>query len=55
MIKFIKQLFCKHDKQWYTKNEKFSALNGETRYLVCSKCQKEFGTIFAEYEGMGFK
>lgn len=57
MKKKIKQLFCKHDKNWYTKNNenKFASLRGETRYLICSKCEKEFGSFVAEYEGNGFK
>lgn len=30
-------------------------LSGERRYYICKKCGKYNGSIFLEYEGMGFK
>lgn len=53
---WYKQLFCKHDFQYYKKLETGVMLaNGEYRYFICSKCGKYNGKVFLEYEGMGFK
>lgn len=55
-IKKFKSLFCKHRYGWYVKNHGgFVPISGETRYLICDKCGKEKGKIFARYEGNGFK
>ena len=52
----IGQFFCKHENTgWYSKNTKFQAISGETRYQICEDCGKEVGKQFHEYEGMGFK
>ena len=46
--RFIQQLFCKHEKEWYREAySTFAPISGETRYLVCSKCGKHFGEYFA--------
>lgn len=54
---WYKQLFCKHDFQYYKSKEENGVLlvSGEYRYLCCSKCGKYKGKVFLEYEGMGFK
>ena len=49
-----KRLFCKHEYQWYHDTSSF-LLNGETQFRICKKCGKFGCSIFAEYEGMGFK
>ena len=51
---FIKRLFCKHEYQYYGDNNSM-LLSGERRYYICKKCGKYNGSIFLEYEGMGFK
>ncbi len=51
---FIKRFFCKHEYQYYAKNNSLLT-SGETRYHICKKCGKYNGSIFLEYEGMGFK
>ena len=52
---FIKRLFCKHEYQYYADTGFIMLLNGERRYYICKKCGKYNGSIFLEYEGMGFK
>lgn len=52
---WYKQLFCKHDFQYYKAKEWNYVASGEYRYLICSKCGKYKGKVFLEYEGMGFK
>lgn len=51
---FITRLFCKHEYQYYA-NDNSLLINGERRYHICKKCGKYNGSIFLEYEGMGFK
>ena len=50
-MKFLKQLFCKHEYEWCKKvaptgKIAFSNLDGETHYLVCQKCGKVKDTMF---------
>lgn len=45
----IKRMFCKHDYKWMRKVELYSRLNGETHYLVCTKCGKVKATREIEY------
>ena len=56
---FVKRLFCKHDFKYYAEQTNdinhILLSNGERRHYVCSKCGKYKGSIFLEYEGMGFK
>ena len=52
---FIKRLLCKHEYQYYTDTSFPIMLSGEKRYRICKKCGKYDGSIFIEYEGMGFK
>ena len=50
------QLLCKHKhKGWYIKQELYSCISGERRYLICEDCGKILDSYFARYEGMGFK
>ena len=51
---FIKRLLCKHEYQYYADTSSIM-LSGEKRYRICKKCGKYDGSIFMEYEGMGFK
>ena len=51
---FIIRLFCKHDYQYYADTNSL-LVSGERRYHICKKCGKYNGSIFLEYEGMGFK
>lgn len=51
---FVKRLFCKHEFQYYA-DASSMLLSGERRYYICKKCGKYNGSIFLEYEGMGFK
>ena len=47
----LKRLLCRHDHcSWYTKNQQFHNLSGETRYLICEDCGKETLEIFVEYD-----
>lgn len=59
MMRWIKQLLCKHDWKIYVVNEPggFKSLRGEKRVLACPKCKKvkKGSEHIAEYEGMGFK
>ena len=50
----IVRLFCKHEYQYYADTNSLLA-SGERRYYICKKCGKYNGSIFLEYEGMGFK
>ena len=52
---WMKQRRCKHDHQWYVKQEMFANIQGEERFCVCSKYGKIKGSYFARYEGNGFK
>lgn len=52
-MKFLKQLFCKHEYEWCKKvaptgKITFSNLGGETHYLVCQKCGKVKDTMFVK-------
>nr|DAI22364.1 MAG TPA: 30S ribosomal protein S2 [Caudoviricetes sp.] len=51
---FIIRLFCKHEYQYYA-DTKSLLVSGERRYHICKKCGKYNGSIFLEYEGMGYK
>lgn len=57
----IKKLFCKHDYEICTKEDKYFSLNGETlykvcrHYKICRKCGKVKKYIFRKYEGFGYK
>lgn len=50
----IKQLTCRHNYQWF-RDPRGMNLNGEMRYLVCTKCEHIKSSFLAEYEGGGFK
>ena len=53
---FFGRLFCKHEYARFRKTGgKFLCISGETRVRVCTKCGKQDGEYFAEYEGMGYK
>lgn len=52
---FLKRLFCKHEYQYYVDTGCHFLIHGERRYYICKKCGKYKGSIFCEYEGMGFK
>jgi hypothetical protein len=50
------QLLCRHKHQgWYIKQELYSCISGERRFLVCEDCGKILDSYFARYEGMGYK
>lgn len=55
MIKFIKQLFCKHEYVDKLKVEMFYNINGETVVTICEKCEKVKETKFYTHEQMTFK
>lgn len=42
----IRQLFCKHNYQWYRAQGLFFNLSGERQYKICSKCGKRAGSRF---------
>ncbi|MEF9952220.1 MAG: hypothetical protein RR782_02555 [Clostridium sp.] len=41
---------CEHDFKTYTENTKFRALNGEMRYVLCSKCGREKDSYYHYYD-----
>jgi hypothetical protein len=43
---FLKRLVCKHEYQYYRKNEPYLNLSGETQYCICRKCGKRNGSRF---------
>lgn len=43
---FIQRLVCKHDYQYYRKNEPYYNLSGEMQYCLCRKCGKRNGSKF---------
>lgn len=50
------QLLCRHrHKGWHIKQETYSCISGERRFLVCEDCGKIIDSYFARYEGMGYK
>jgi len=53
MIKFIKQLFCKHEFKWFVINQNgFQTIGGENRVMACPKCEKikRNSEYFAKYD-----
>lgn len=48
-MKWLKQLFCKHDYASYVKADKFKIISGERVYVVCSKCFKEKCSYFVPH------
>jgi hypothetical protein len=54
-VKFLKQLFCKHDWEIVKKASMFYSLNGEQLYKRCRKCEKVVEFICRKYEGNGYK
>lgn len=54
-MKFLKQLFCKHDWEIVRKTSMFCSLKGEQLYKRCKKCGKVVEYIYREYEGNGYK
>lgn len=43
---FFKRLFCKHEYEYFKKQEPYLNLSGETQYCICTKCGKRNGNIF---------
>lgn len=54
-MKFLKQLFRKHDWEIVRKLSMFFSLNGEQLYKRCKKCGKVVEYIYQECEGAGYK
>lgn len=55
-MKFLKQLFCKHEFQWHVEHKGvFQCISGEIRVLMCDKCKKIKNRVFWRYAGNGFK
>lgn len=50
MQKFIKELFCKHEVEYCTKQQPFFHLQGGTVYKRCKKCGKILGEEFLTHE-----
>lgn len=57
MLKFFKQMFCRHDWQVCRKvsDGPFVCISGEQLYRRCTKCGKVEKYIHLEYEGLGYK
>ena len=54
----FQRIICKHDFQYLVRNKKdklFFNLNGDEIERICPKCGASKGTMFWEYEGMGYK
>lgn len=54
----FKQLVCKHNFIYLVKIDAkttFFNIKGDTIENICPKCGKSKGTMFWEYEGMGYK
>lgn len=47
---FFKQLFCKHEFDWFVRNTKFQCISGQTQYLRCPKCGKVKQEVFVKYD-----
>ncbi|WP_199523033.1 hypothetical protein [Eubacterium sp. OM08-24] len=51
MMKWLKQLFCKHKNVvWCRKVEPFCCISGERYYLVCQKCGKVTDETFHKFK-----
>lgn len=46
----IKQMFCKHETEACVKRGRFSHLQGNTVYYICSKCGKVVKEEFLTWE-----
>jgi hypothetical protein len=55
MLKFLKQLLCKHKYVDKLKVTKFRNISGETVVTICEKCEKVKETKFYTNEEMAFK
>lgn len=57
MIKWIKELFCKHE--WVDRMviSEFATISGDIFEIVCSKCGKVKGSYFKSYneDGTGYR
>lgn len=54
----IQQIFCKHTYLNLIREkigQKYESLSGDEIEIICPKCGKSKGKIFAEYEGIGYK
>lgn len=54
----FKRLFCKHNYNYLIReksDEIFCNPNGDEIEDICINCGKSQGTMFWEYEGMGYK
>jgi len=54
---WLQRLLCKHNYQWFQKPSysQFVVISGESNIRVCTKCGKQNGERFLQYEGMGYK
>ena len=55
---YFGRLICNHNYQYLVREEKnqiFSNPNGDVIEQICISCGKSKGTMFWEYEGMGYK
>ena len=49
-MKFIKQLFCRHDWEIVKKVSKLYCIGGEQLYKRCKKCGKVVEYIYLKHE-----